>query len=860
MTDPTLKARPNRGSSSRPPSWLVWIRRIAVLVLAGAVLGALVLVIGLVVLSQDLPAIRTLEDYQPRQATVVYGRNGEIVARYAKERRTVVAFEKIPRIMVEAVISAEDAAFFEHTGIDFFGIVRCAVKNVTRGRAVCGASTITQQTVKTFFLTPEKSVTRKLKEMILSKRLEEALSKEDILFLYLNQIYFGHGAYGVEAASRIYFGKSVSELRVDEAALLAGLPQSPSRLDPYRHSERALTRRAYVLQRMHELNKIDDETYAQAKEAPLELDWNSSEDTVDNNNHYAAHVKQILAALVGEERVDSGGLKVYTGMDPKLQQVAEASLRSGLRALDKRQGWRGPIKHLERNELKETLRMLETRRAAVVKKAEEKSKAKNNGEANGEHQDGEATPPTIWDLSRLAKKKARTPEEVSAAARLPRFALNETFAGLVVDVDDTRKEARVSLGGVQVILPLRTAMLWARPFNISRYTQRPRKPSEVLSVGDVVLVEAVAEYKVKGKSEASDVPLYRGQLEQTPKAQAAFVSIDPQTREVRALVGGYGLGAGTFNRAVQAKRQPGSTFKPMVYSAAFDTNKFTPLTICLDAPKVYRDPYLQKSWKPQNYSGRFDGEITLRKALTLSKNLCSVDLIDKVGVDAVLDLAKRAGITNELPRNLTLALGSGDVTPLEMVNAYATLAAGGQVAAPIFVRKVVAPDGEVLYKSKLEPKQTIRPEVVYLTTSLMQSVVEDGTAKAVKSLERPVAGKTGTTNESRNAWFLGFTPDHVAGVWVGFDNNDPLGPYETGGRAAIPIWLAYMKEAMRGVPPQEFVPPANVVFALVDPKTGQLAPPDFEGALNEPFIQGTEPTEFMPGEVPTEKAIFEDYR
>ncbi|MEL7371484.1 MAG: penicillin-binding transpeptidase domain-containing protein, partial [Myxococcota bacterium] len=375
--------------------------------------------------------------------------------------------------------------------------------------------------------------------------------------------------------------------------------------------------------------------------------------------------------------------------------------------------------------------------------------------------------------------------------------------------------------------------------------------------GDIVLVRATKPYASKKESKPLH-PTYQGRLEQTPKVEAALVSIDPQTREVRALVGGYGLGAGTFNRAVQAKRQPGSTFKPFVYASAFATEKYTPLSICLDAPRVYRDPWTGRSWKPQNYGGKFSGEITLRKALTLSKNLCSVALIDKVGVEPVLDMAKRAGISTALPRNLTLALGSGDVTPLEMVNAYATLAAGGQVAAPIFVRKVVAPDGEVLYETESETKQTIRPEVVYLTTSLMQSVVEDGTAKRVKQLERPVAGKTGTTNESRNAWFIGFTPDHVAGVWVGFDNNDPLGPYETGGRAAIPVWLDYMTEAMRDRPAQEFVPPANVVFALVDPKTGQLAPPDFEGALNEPFIQGTEPTEFMPNELSPEQLEFHD--
>ena len=850
MDDPTLPtiSAPSGLPPPSPPRWRVWLQRLVIVAFAGAIFGVLAVTIGLVVLSQDLPAIRTLDDYQPRQATVVYGGGGEIVARFAQERRTVVPFAKIPKVMVDAVISAEDAGFFEHTGIDYMGIARCAVKNLIRRRAVCGASTITQQTVKTFFLSPKKSITRKLKEMILAKRLEEALTKEDILFLYLNQIYFGHGAYGVEAASRVYFGKSVANLNVEEAALLAGLPQQPSRLDPYRHSERAMKRRAYVLERMHEQNKITDDQFETAKESPLELDWNSSETDVDSNNHYAAHVRRILEAIVGEDRLKSGGLKVYTGVDPKLQRSAEESLRSGLRELDKRQGWRGPIVHLERNELKEALRLLDERRNAAGLK---KRKASSNGKKT------EATPVPIWDLSPLRRSKASTPERISAAARLPRFALNETYGGPVIEVDDARKRAIVDLGGVQVVLPLRTGMAWARPFDIITYTRRPTKPSQVLKVGDIVLVVATAPYKPKKGQPDPEVPTYIGRLEQVPKVQGSIVSIDPHTREVRALVGGYGLGAGTFNRAVQARRQPGSTFKPFVYAAAFETEKYTPISICLDAPRVYRDPWTGKSWKPQNYGGKFDGDITLRKALTLSKNLCSVALIDKVGVDPVLDMAKRAGITSELPRNLTLALGSGDVTPLEMVNAYATLAASGQVAAPIFVRKILGPDGEVLFEAKVEKKQTIRPEIIYLTTSLMQSVVEDGTAKRVKQLQRPVAGKTGTTNESRNAWFIGFTPDHVAGVWVGFDNNDPLGPYETGGRAAIPVWLSYMTEAMDDASPQDFVPPANIVFALVDPKSGKLAPPEAEGALNEPFVQGTEPTEFgvdAPSEI-----FFEDY-
>lgn len=813
-----------------------WLARGAAVLLGGSILMGIGTVAGIALLARDLPEIRTLDDYRPKQATVVYGKEGEVVARFAAERRTVVPYDEIPKVMVDAVIAAEDDQFFEHAGLDYVGIIRCMIKNALAGRTRCGASTITQQTVKTFFLTPERTYERKLKEMILSKRVEEALEKKEILFLYLNQIYFGHGAYGVEEAAKVYFGKHVRDLDVEEAALLAGLPQSPARLDPYRHPERALERRAYVLGRLRTLGMIDKATYDAALKSTLRLDYKESEKSIDNNNHYAAHVRKLLEDMpdVGEARTLGGGLKVYTGLDPKLQQEAQDALEAGLRSLDKRQGWRGPLLHLERNEMKTLSELLESRREKV-------------GPAKRSGADGDLA---VWDLSRIGTRRERIDLELLAEeARFPRLKLERIYGGLVIDVDDTGKEAVVSLGAdVEVHIPLRTGMSWARPFDIARYTRRPRVPSDVLEVGDIVLVRPTAK---RNEGEGEHV----GVLEQTPLAQAAVVMMDPQTREVRALVGGYGIGAGTFNRALQARRQAGSTFKPLVYAAAFETEKYTPVSKCLDAPRVYRDPWTKRSWKPMNYSGKFDGEISLRTALTLSKNICSVELIDKIGVPPVLDVAKRSGIESPLPRNLTLALGSGDVTPLEMVNAYATLASGGELAQPIFIRKVVAPDGSVLFETKQEKKQTIRPEVTYLVTSLMQSVVEDGTAKAVKALERPVAGKTGTTNEARNAWFIGFTPDRVAGVWVGFDNNDPLGPHETGGRAAIPIWLDLMRAATEGEPVRDFTAPAGVVFALVDPKTGTLATTDTEGARSEPFLTGTEPTELfensvVPGEVP----------
>ncbi len=808
--------------------WVIRFFAISVLLAAGIMIGGAV---AFTAIAKDLPKLSSLGDYKPKQSSVVYGKSGEVVARFAEERRTLVPLARVPKVMTDAVVAAEDAEFFTHGGLDYVGIVRCAITNTIKGAKVCGGSTITQQMVKTFLLTPEKTLSRKLREMILAKRVEDSLSKQEILYLYLNQIYFGHSAYGIQEASRVYFGKDVERLTVAEAALLAGLPKSPTRIDPYKYPDRAVGRRGYVLGQMKKLGMIDEETWKAAKESPIQLDWQNAERDLDNSNHYAAQVRRELETIVGKDKVDQGGYEVHVGMDPVQQRAAEEAVREGVRELDKRQGWRGPLMHLEPHEMNQLRTLLGARLSSSAKSIAELPLP------SGTFQ------PVIWDLSELSDRREGRRidfDELMDGARFRRFELNRVFAGLVTAVDDSGKAAAVDLGGgVVVQLPIKTGLSWARTFSIHKLTPAPKVPSEVLHVGDVVLVKATMA-KAKGESAAVS-----GVLEQSPIVQAALVSIDPQTRQVRALVGGYGLGAGTFNRATQARRQPGSTFKPFVYSAALESGKFTTIATCKDAPRVYRDPWTGVAWKPENYDNHFDGEITLRTALTKSKNLCSVQLIDTVGVDKVIDFARRAGIESPLPRNLTLGLGSGDVTPLEITNAYATLATQGAAAPPIFIRKVVAPSGDVVFESKLEPKQTLPAEVTYQITSLMQSVVEDGTAMRVKVLNRPIAGKTGTTNESRNAWFIGFTPDIVTGVWVGFDNNDPLGPGETGGRAAIPIWLQFSEVAMKDTPIHDFIAPPGIVFALVDPKTGRLAPPDFPGAKQEPFIPGTEPTDIL---------------
>lgn len=859
-TDPLVEAAPPRRSKAR-----VWIVRLLATAMAFALMGALAVIVVAVVLSQELPEIRSLADYRPKQATVVRGRGGQVVARFATERRTVVPYESIPQVVIDAVLAAEDDQFFEHRGVDWLGIARCAVKNALSGRAVCGGSTITQQMVKTFLLTPEKKITRKLKELMLAKRVEDALSKKDILFLYLNQIYFGHGAYGIEEAARVYFGRSAEKLTVEQAALLAGLPQSPHRLDPYKRPERALARRTYVLRRMLEVGKIDQATHDRAAKTQIAL--TDVDPDFDNSNHYVAQVRKELGdILVGKgldaALVQDGGLTVHTGIDSALQRAADDAVRAGLRELDKRQGWRGPLHNFAPDALAELRVALDVRRATVSPSVAELP--------DGGYQ------PVIWDLARVAEIpiEQRNQATVVEEARFRRLALESTVGGLVVEVDEPGKAARVALGGeVIVSIPLRTGLAWARKRNLQYLTPRPQTVGEVLKKGDVVLVRPTALGKPDALGRPSDVI---GVLEQVPEAQAALVAMDPTTRVVRALVGGYGVGAGTFNRATQAERQAGSTFKPFVYGAAL-ANGMSTISTCLDRPHVDRDTGSAKAWKPKNYDGKFDGEITLRTALTKSKNLCSVWVMDELkrrfkeanpgddwrekwkAANPVVKLAASAGVKAAMPADSdALALGSATVTPLEMVNAYATLAAGGVLDEPIFIEKVTDPSGAVVYTAPSHARQTITPQLTYLMTSLMQSVIEDGTAQAVKKLERPVAGKTGTTNDSHDAWFIGFTPDFVAGVWVGFDQAANLGPGETGGRAAIPMWLDFATVALEGVPVHEFPVPSGVTLVPVD-KAGLLTKFDAPGSVLEPFLTGTEPTEFATGVKAPENFGLDDY-
>jgi penicillin-binding protein 1A len=805
--------------------------------------------------TRELPAFDTLRDYRPPVTTRVLGTDGQEVFAFFRERRTVVPLEEIPEVLKKAVLAAEDARFYQHEGVNYLAILRCALKGLLRGGVSCGGSTITQQVVKTFLLADEWRPKRKVKELVLAPRLEQKLGKDEVLWLYLNQIYLGHRRYGVEEASRYYFGKPVQRLTLGEAACLAGVVQSPERLSPVKHPSAAKERQRYVLRRMAEEGFI---TRAQAETEAARPILVAPSEASPVGASYADAIRKLLDERYGAELVETGGLTVEVAMDPAMQRYAEAALLADLRAVDRRQGWRGPILRLTREQLDSALPAWRKRLAEATQPG---------------------GPALAWDLAGVDPDEigaGEAPADLRRLIRVRPLAAGEIYGALVTTVED--QAAILDLGGATGTL-LRSEVGWARRWNPAAATAAPRSVKAVVSPGDVVLVRILSTASPPEALARAGKPLALS-LEQKPLVQGALVALDPATREVRALVGGVGQVAAGFNRATQARRQPGSAFKPFVWGAAVESRRFTAATLVYDTPDLYRDPWTGKEWKPRNFEkDEFDGPLLLKAALAYSKNTVAVKLTDALGVDAVIAFARRLGIESDLPRNLTLALGTGEVSPLELTNAYASIAAQGRLAAPVLVLRVHDRDGNLLddYTTPgppevgavaaaaappagpgpadatpasdfVLPATGTRPDVAFVLSSMMQEVVAYGTGVAAKALARPTAGKTGTAQEHRDAWFVGFTSDLVAGVWVGFDDHAVLGPRETGAVAALPAWLAFMQAAVGGRPPGEFQAVDGIEFARIDPGTGLLAGEPRPGEREAPFVP------FLVGTAPTETA------
>ena len=735
---------------------------------------------GFYSITRNLPQISSLKDYQPSIVTNVYAYDGTRIAEFYLERRIVVPLEKIPQKLIWAFVAAEDSRFFEHEGIDFFGILRASWKNIKARGIVQGGSTITQQVTKSLLLSPERSFTRKFREAILAYRIEKHLSKQEILFLYLNQIYLGHGAYGVEAAAQNYYGKHLDELDLAECAMLAGLPQAPSRYSPYSHPQRAKERQVYVL------NQMVADGYISAEEAAAALAYNVEIKERENWDigkvpYFTEHIRRYLEEKYGQEVLYREGLQVYTTVNVPFQKAAQKAVKKGLYELDKRQGYRGPVAHLAPEEIEPYFQKLK--------------------------------------------------EATETAGGLEQGTV---VKGVVIALSGEEKNVSVRMSQGLGVVPLEN-MEWARKPDpeIAYGTVKVRDPAEVLSVGDVILVRLLELDQENGN--------WLLALEQDPEVQGALLCMENGTGHVRAMVGGMDFNTSQFNRAIQSRRQPGSSFKPFTYAAALDKG-YTPATVIIDSPIIYTDDQMDWKWKPKNYKEKFYGPTLFRTALIFSRNVVTIKIVRDIGIDYLIDYARRFGITSPLSRDLSLALGSSGLSLLELTNAYSVFANLGELVSPVFITKVLDRHGNVLEENRTQKERVLDKDTAYIMTHLLQEVVKYGTGWRARALKRPAAGKTGTTNKLQDAWYIGFTPSYVTGVWVGFDDDRTLGKYETGSRAASPIWVDYTRKVLRTEPVKVFTVPENVVFAKIDPKTGLLANPGDDTAVFEAFKEGTAPT------------------
>jgi penicillin-binding protein 1A len=795
--------------------------KILVKILSAFFAGGLLLFVAalgfiFLVLVPELPSVESLEDAELSVPLRIYDRNGFLLAEYGEHRRIPVNYEQIPKKIEHAFLAAEDDQFWDHPGVDLLALAAATFELVTTGQKTRGGSTITMQVARNFFLSNEKTYSRKLNEILLALKIEKDLDKKTILELYLNKIYLGKRAYGVVAAAQVYYGKTLEELTLAQAAMIAGLPKAPSRYNPISNPRRALIRRDHIIRRMSQLGYITEAEYQEALAEPVSAELHSAEVSAD-----ARYVTEMVRADIFEEygdKVYSAGLNVHTTIDSRLQTSANKALRSALLAYDRRHGYRGVSGHLDH------ARYLQDPFDEGVLESEV--------------------------IGNLQKGMVRAVEQDHILVLLPDF-----------------KSVRIEFV---------EGMDWAKPFiSEDRVGDRPENPAAIVKVGDIVWVE----------------PRDEGVwwLAQVPEVEGAIVSLDPYNGAVQALVGGFDYFHHKFNRAVQAKRQPGSNFKPFIYSAALEKG-FTPASLINDAPVVFDDDSLEATWRPENYSGRFYGPTRLREALVKSRNLVSIRILQSIGLRFATDYAERFGFSRKaMPYDLSLSLGSGAFSPMEIVRSYAVFANGGYLVDPYYIQRVESSEGEVLKQARPvvvcaecdalegsmpvaeavvetlpvvaaesqlaaesvdspeEPETARAPRIinkqnVYIIRSILREVVQRGTAVRAKALNRnDIAGKTGTTNDQKDAWFSGFNDQVVTTAWVGFDDQRSLGRAETGGRAALPMWISYMQDALEGLPESPDQQPDGVVTVRIDAETGERATGHSSRTLFEIFKEGTEP-------------------
>ncbi|MEP9353662.1 penicillin-binding protein 1A [Xanthobacter sp. KR7-65] len=742
--------------------------------------------------SQDLPDYSQLQNYEPPVMTRVHAADGALVAEYAKERRLYIPIQSVPKLVIEAFLAAEDKNFYEHGGVDPTGIFRAAafyLQNYGKNVRPQGASTITQQVAKNFLLTNEVSIDRKIKEALLALRIERTYSKDRILELYLNEIYLGMGAYGIAAAALVYFDKSVDELNVQEVAYLAALPKAPSSYNPFRDRARAVDRRNWVIDRMVENAFVTPQEGEAAKKSGLDVTPRPTGAQIFAAEYYAEEVRRQIYERYGEKKLYAGGLSVRTPLDPKLQVLAKKTLTDGLVRYDEERGWRKPVNHID------------------------------------------LVPGVDWGV-KLGEIKE----------------FNDIPWRLAIVLDVSKDNARIGLQPPRTKSGQRSTdrEVGLIPVDGAKWTRKPI--NQVLKPGDVIYVEPLADRTGQWR------------LRQLPGVEGAMVVMEPTTGRVLALSGGFSYDESQFNRATQAMRQPGSSFKPIVYSAALD-NGYTPSTIVLDAP-FELEQQGQATWRPENYSGKFYGPQTLRFGLEQSRNVMTVRLANDVGMPIIAEYAKRFGIYDDMPPYLAMALGSGETTLMRMTGAYAMIANGGRKVTPSLIDRIQDRYGHTIFRHDErecrgcdaerwdnQPEPTLidrRPVVLdpmtaYQITSMMEGVVQRGTGTALKEVGKPIAGKTGTTNDEKDAWFIGFTPEVVVGVYLGYDKPRPMGKGSTGGLISAPIVRDFMKVALADRPALPFRVPAGIKLVRIDRKSGQRTSAGDGNAILEGFKPGTAP-------------------
>ncbi len=737
-------------------------------------------------MSQTLPDYRQLEIYEPAVTTRLYAGDGQLLIEYATEKRLFVPIEKVPDIVKQAFISAEDKRFYAHSGVDYMGVLRALLtnlKNSGSNRRLVGASTITQQVAKNFLLTSERSYVRKIKEALLSWRMERAFSKNHILELYLNEIYLGNRSYGVAAAALNYFNKSLDELTIEEAAYLAALPKGPNNYNPKTKYEAAIDRRNWVIGRMFEDGYVNEEEAETAKTQPLEV-VERKDMFIKNASYFSEEVRRKVEEMFGKDAINEGGLMVRTTVDPKLQQIATNAFRKELINYDRRHGYRGAITNIDFDE--ETY-------VEQLKKIEAPDGAEEN-----------------WQMA------------------------------VVVDVKDDLVVLK-TIEAEDGVIPL-SVLYWARKqLENQEIGDRIKSAHEVAKIGDVILVEKVSQEKIIEQK----LPINTYHLRQVPNVNGGMIAIDPHTGRVLAIVGGFSYNVSQYNRATQARRQTGSAFKPFVYLSALENN-YSPTDLILDAPFILSQGKGMPKWKPKNYSNRFYGLMTLREGVEKSRNLMTVRLAQELGMEEVSRFAEHMGINDNLPKFLSMSLGAGDTRLIDIASAYATIVNGGKKVTPYFIEKIQDRDGLTIYRNDTRAcqdcnfdlwdsqnlpniednrEQLIDEMSAYQMTSILEGVVTRGTGARLRGIKKHLGGKTGTTNDNKDAWFIGFSPDLVVGAYVGFDSPRSLGKFETGAKAALPVFYSFMEEALKNQPDIPFRIPAGMKLVRISYKTGRAAVP-----------------------------------